>query len=334
MRIFMAAVLMCVGVVSLSAGGKKPNLPSANSGSTTGRRIAYEQTVSSPTPKPGKGGAVPIQKTVPVEGQDFEFALENRSGYGDGTIPVKMKWIPAGTFQMGSTAATDPDRFNDELQHTVTLTQGYWMMETEVTQAMYHAVFHPVFWPGLAFFTDPKNPRENVSWDDANHFCREIGKNSLLMASNNLSGFEFRLPTEAEWEHACRAGTTTAVYVDYGDRKKELDAIAWWISNSKNATRNVRQKVPNSWGLYDMLGNVEEWCSDRYDLYPSGSVTNPTGPSSGSRRVARGGSWSDGAGWNNGERFVRSACRNRLGPGERRNNLGFRPVLSRVPASQ
>lgn len=319
----MAAVVVCVGVVSLSAGGKQPNLPSANSGSTTGRRIAYDQTVSSAKRIPPRRVSGPIQKTVPVEGQDFVFALENRSGFGDPILqPIVMKWIPAGTFQMGSTAATDPDRDDNETLHTVTLTKGYWMMETEVTQEMYYAVMG--WGRGTAYFPDPKNPMEQVRWSDASDFCREIGKNYLLTTFNDLSGFEFRLPTEAEWEYACRAGTTTAVYVNYGDRNRELDAIAWWNWNSGNATRNVRLKLPNAWGLYDMIGNVSEWCWDWYDAYPTGSVTDPKGPGSGSFRVDRGGSWLIVT------RGLRSAVRVRYAPDYLNFSLGFRPALSSV----
>lgn len=129
-------------------------------------------------------------------------------------------------------------------------------METEVTQAMYYAVMGRG--RGTAYFPDPKNPMERVRWVDAYDFCRAIGKNSQVTAFYDLSGFAFRLPTEAESKYACRAGTTTAVYMDYGDRNKELDAIAWWDWNSGNATRNVRRKLPNAWGFYDMIGNVEE----------------------------------------------------------------------------
>ncbi len=138
------------------------------------------------------------------------------------------------------------------------------------------------------------------------------------------TGFGFRLPTEAEWEYACRAGTTTAVYVNYRYRNMELDAIGWWNWNSGNATRNVRLKLPNAWGLHDMVGNVREWCSDWHDDYPAGSVTDPTGPSSGSGRVVRGGGWFIVA------RFARSADRARNVPGARNSGLGFRPALSSV----
>ena len=313
----MAAVVMCVGVVSLWAGDRRPYQALANSGSNK-LGVAYNQTVSSSNQKNRRSG---IEKTGPVEGRDFQFGLKNDSRFGAPTISVIMKWIPAGTFQMGS-IETEEGRKDDETLHTVTLTQGYWLMETEVTQAMYYAVMG--WGRGTAHFQDPKNPMEMVRWGDAYDFCRAIGKNPLLMASNNLSGFEFRLPTEAEWEYACRAGTTTAVYVNYGDRNRELDAIAWWDWNSGNATRNVRQKLPNAWGLYDMIGNVWEWCWDRYGTYPTGSVTDPTGPSSGSLRVFRGGSWNNVAG------LVRSAARLGRVPGIRNSFLGFRPALSSV----
>jgi len=125
------------------------------------------------------------------------------------------------------------------------------------------------------------------------------------------------LPTEAEWEYAARAGTS-------GIRYGELDAIAWYIGNSGSRTRPVKQKQPNAWGLYDMMGNVWEWCGDWYGDYPNGAVTDPVGPTSGSYRVCRGGSWFYSA------RGVRSAKRVRNEPAFRMNFLGFRPALSSV----
>ena len=318
----MLAVVMCVGGGSLWAGGKKPKPPFQNLGSTK-LNVAYDQTVSRSNQKSRNEG---IKKTVPEEGTDFGFGLANYSRFGDTTIPVIMKWIPAGTLQMGSTGATDPDRNSDETQHTVTLTKGYWLMETEVTQEMYYAVMG--LGRGVAKFPDPKNPMEQVSWHDASDFCREIGKNSMLTAFFNLSGFEFRLPTEAEWEYACRAGSTTAVYVNYGNRNKELDAIAWYDWNSGNVTHNVRLKLPNAWGLYDMIGNVNEWCSDWYGHYLGVSVVDPTGPSSGHKRVGRGGRWNGSA------RNSRSAFRFNYGPDGRIGDEGFRPALSRVRRAQ
>ena len=129
-------------------------------------------------------------------------------------------------------------------------------------------------------------------------------------------GWAWRLPTEAEWEYAARAGTT-------GPRHAEIDAIAWY-GNSGDETHSVKQKAANAWGLHDMIGNVWEWCSDSYDDYSTGGVSDPTGSNSGSGRVRRGGSWNYDA------RYCRSASRSRLEPGNRYFNLGFRPVLSSV----
>ena len=130
-------------------------------------------------------------------------------------------------------------------------------------------------------------------------------------------GLNLRFPTEAEWEYAARAGTTGSLY-------GELDAIAWHRGNSGAKTHDVKGKKANEWGLYDMIGNVWEWCSDWHGDYPTGGVTDPTGPSSGSSRVFRGGGWFYVAG------FVRSAIRSRCAPGFRYSLLGFRPVLSSV----
>ena len=159
-------------------------------------------------------------------------------------------------------------------------------------------------------------PVERVSWGEAVEYCRKL--TAKQRAEGILAeGWEWRLPTEAEWEYAARAGTT-------GARYGELDAIAWWSGNSGSETHAVSQKAANAWGLQDMMGNVWEWCSDWSGNYPTGSVTDPTGPSSGSDRVFRGGSFHNDAG------CARSAFRSRLGPGFRGYHLGFRPALSSV----
>ena len=165
-------------------------------------------------------------------------------------------------------------------------------------------------------FRGTDRPVENVSWGEAVEFCRKLTKKHQE-AGAMPQGWSWRLPTEAEWEYAARAGTT-------GSRYGELDAIAWWTGNSGSQTHPVKQKAANAWGLYDMMGNVWEWCSDWSGDYPTGSVTDPMGPSSGSTRVFRGGSWNDGA-WN-----ARSASRNWGDPGVRNFSLGFRPALSSV----
>jgi formylglycine-generating enzyme required for sulfatase activity len=145
------------------------------------------------------------------------------------------------------------------------------------------------------------------------------------------------LPSEAEWEYACRAGTTTAVYYNVGDRHRELDAIAWWNWNAGDKTHPVKQKLPNAFGLYDMIGNVWEWCFDWYGDYPSGDVTDPKGPNSeeGYLRVYRGGGWGSGGSWDvdlSGN--PRSACRAKYVPSYLFSNLGFRPALSPVRSAQ
>jgi formylglycine-generating enzyme required for sulfatase activity len=212
---------------------------------------------------------------------------------------------------MGSPGGEE-DRFSAERQHPVVLTQGFFLAETECTQAQWEAVMGN----NPSKFKGADRPVEQVSWDEAVDFCRKL--TARQRAEGILpEGWEWRLPTEAEWEYAVRAGTT-------GARHGELDNIGWHVGNSGNQTHPVKQKAANAWGLHDMMGNVCEWCSDWYGDYPTGSVTNPKGPDSGSRRVLRGGGWNLVAGG------ARSAFRYGVDPGIRYANLGFRPALSSV----
>jgi formylglycine-generating enzyme required for sulfatase activity len=157
-----------------------------------------------------------------------------------------------------------------------------------------------------------------VSWDDAVEFCRKLS----ALPAEKAAGYVYRLPTEAEWEYACRAGTRTKY--SFGDDESELGDYAWHASNSGNTTHPVGGKKPNPCGLYDMHGNVWEWCQDWHGDYPSGAVTDPTGPSSGSYRVLRGGSW------NYFSEDCRSAYRYWYTPDYRGLNLGFRVLRSSV----
>ena len=222
-----------------------------------------------------------------------------------------VHWIPAGRFMMGS-PSTETDRSPNEAQHNVTLSRGFFLAETECTQSQWEAVMGS----NPSRFKGADRPVEKVSWDESLEFCRKLTdqqrKQGVLP-----EGWSWRLPTEAEWEYAARAGTT-------GPRHGELEAIAWHSGNSGSETHPVKQKAANAWGLYDMIGNVFEWCSDWYGDYPTGGVSDPTGPNSGSLRVFRGGSWRYDAG------LCRSASRYCFELGDRNSFLGFRPVLSSV----
>ena len=226
-------------------------------------------------------------------------------------LGLAVQWIPAGRFTMGS-PGSEEGRDSDETQHEVVLSQGFFMAETECTQGQWEMVMgsNPSGSKGA------NRPVEQVSWSDAVEYCRKLTVKQRAEGMLPV-GWAWRLPTEAEWEYAARVGTT-------GVRPRELDSIAWYSGNSGSETHAVGGKQANALGLYDMMGNVWEWCSDWSEGYPTGSVTDPKGPSSGSGRVFRGGSWSNDA------RYVRSAYRNRNGPGFRSFNLGFRPVLSSV----
>ena len=221
----------------------------------------------------------------------------------DDTLPQNMVWIESGTLTMGSTK--------------VTISRGFGMSKYEVTQAQYKAVMGS----SPSRFKGDNKPVEQVSWHDAVSYCAKLtGKEKA--AGRLPMGYEYRLPTEAEWEYACRAGTTTLF--SFGDDESQLGEYAWYKANSGGTTHPVGQKKSNGWGLYDMHGNVLEWCQDWSGNYPGGSVTDPQGPTTGPQRVRRGGHWYDGA------RFCRSEHRDGYGPGIRGNRLsvGFRPVLA------
>jgi formylglycine-generating enzyme required for sulfatase activity len=221
------------------------------------------------------------------------------------SIGMAFKSLPGGTFTMG-----DANGDADETPHQVTLTQPFELGIYEVTQEQYEAVMgtNPSNSKG------PQNPVETVSWDEAVEFCRKLS----AMPEEKKAGYVYRLPAEAEWEYACRAGTTTTY--SFGDSDSELGDYVWYEDNSRNTTHPVGQKKPNPWGLYDMHGNVFEWCQDWDGDYPSGSVTDPTRPVSGKYRVLRGGSFVDHSS------SVRSATRLLNQPDYRNFDGGFRPA--------
>jgi formylglycine-generating enzyme required for sulfatase activity len=215
-----------------------------------------------------------------------------------------MVWIPPGNFRMGDMEGDG--EANEKPVHDVRISAGYWLGETAVTQAQWEDVMGK----NQSYFKGADLPVENVSWDDAVAFCTK------LSAREHDSGrlpwrIEYRLPTEAQWEYACRAGTT----VDYANA---LPATAWSDTNSDGRTHEVAKKQANAWGLYDMHGNVGQWCADWYAGYRAGLDVDPTGPWEGLQRVARGGSWDLGS------RSCRSATRFAIAPDSASSHVGFR----------
>ncbi len=226
--------------------------------------------------------------------------------YGD--VVFTMIAVEGGTFQMGATSEQGSDADSNEYPvHSVTLSD-YYIGETEVTQELWEAVMgsNPSHFSG-----NPQRPVETVSWNDCQEFITRL---------NELTGKNFRLPTEAEWEYAARGGNKSQGYKYSGGNT--IGNVAWYYDNSGLATHNGKTKSPNELGIYDMSGNVLEWCEDWYGNYSSGSQTNPTGPSTGSYRVLRGGGWYYYA------RHCRVSFRYYINPGDGLSNSGFRLVFS------
>ncbi|MDR2925615.1 MAG: formylglycine-generating enzyme family protein [Azoarcus sp.] len=226
------------------------------------------------------------------------------------SIGMEFVLIPAGSFMMG----TDPDfgkgNSDETPQHKVTISKPFYLGKYEVTQAQWVAVMGS----NPSQFKGRNNPVERVSWNDAQAFIKRL---------NAKEGHNrYRLPTEAEWEYAARAGTNSAY--SFGDDKNALSDYAWYDGNSGETSRPVGQKQPNPWGLHDVHGNVWEWVQDWYGGYPKTAVTNPKGTENGSNRVRRGGSW---YGYNSA-RQCRSGYRDGNSPDLRRVTFGFRLALS------
>jgi formylglycine-generating enzyme required for sulfatase activity len=222
-------------------------------------------------------------------------------------ITIKLVLIPAGKSVMGSPDSEQGRRKDEGPQHEVVISRPFYMGVTEVTQTQYQAVMGN----NPSEFKGPRNPVENVSWNYATEFCKKLSEKTRQAV---------RLPTEAEWEYACRAGSNTKFC--FGDANEGLGDYAWYGDNTGRTTQPVGQKKPNAWGLYDMHGNVWEWCADWYGDYPKGVVTDPQGPASGTYRVLRGGCWFY-------DPFLcRSAYRDSDSPDYRYGHCGFRVVVS------
>jgi formylglycine-generating enzyme required for sulfatase activity len=273
------------------------------------RSLAHLQT--------SKALAVPERR--PGEECEFEIAPG---------VMMRMCWIPPGEFLMGSPEDElgrwgGEDLEDGETQHQVTITQGFWMGKYVVTNAQWHAVMgsNPRYSNGA------NRPVRGVSWNEIS------GPGGFLEKANRFAGARerFSLPTEAQWEYACRAGTTTALNSGKNLTSREgacphLDEVAWYFENSGGNIHPGGLKMVNSWGLHDMHGNLYEWCSDWYGDYPIGPVADPRGPDSGTSRVSRGGAWGTYAGG------CRAAGRSADKPSlSNCLSIGFRITRSLVP---
>lgn len=250
------------GSTPSSTNGFVYSSPINISSSTTLKIVAY---------KSGMTDSDIISITYTIEPSQLTFSLGNG-------VSLEMIRIPAGTFQMGS-PETEPSRYANETLHTVTISKSFYIGKYEVTQGQWKSIMNN---NNPSNFNNGDNyPVDNATWNDIT--------NNFLPALNakNLGQGTFYLPTEAQWEYACRAGTTTAYH--WGTTMN--GDYCWYGGNSNSTTHPVGQKLPNAWGLYDMSGNVSEWCSDLYGTYPSGAIVDPTGATTGTSRNIRGGSF-------------------------------------------
>ena len=254
-----------------------------------------------------------VSSTVSVSPVQASTALSNAPSNDVITIPVKdgisieMVKVEAGTFMMGATSEKEKPDDNEKPVHQVTLTYNYYIGKYEVTQALWQAVMGN----NPSHFKGKNRPVEHVTWNDCQNFISKL---------NRITGRKFRLPTEAEWEYAARGGKKSRGYQYSGSNN--LSDVAWYQDNSGNKTHPVGKKRANELGIYDMAGNVVEWCYDWFDSYSSSPQTNPTIETSDASHVYRGGSKS-GDDW-----FCRSSYRDSFPPNARYDNLGIRLALS------
>jgi formylglycine-generating enzyme required for sulfatase activity len=265
-----------------------------------------DTATSAPEPSREPSPAPVNLSTSAVEGKPFAIA----------DLSMEMLWVEPGTFEMGS-PTTEAGRRSDEAEHNVTLTKGFYLGQYEVTQTQWEKVMGD----NPSHFKGANRPVEKVSWTEVTSFCEKLTE--MESEARRLpAGMAYQLPTEAQWEYACRAGTKTAF-----SSGASLTSGQANIRGGPGETTDVGKYPANGWGFHDMHGNVWEWCADWYGNYPAGAVRDPVGPADGSFRVQRGGSWDYTAD------NARSANRNRDVPARSNSFLGFRLSL-RPPASK
>ena len=253
---------------------------------TTSCRVADRSFCSVPARCNFQGMRLVLGEPLPEPEPEPEPELEETKTVTANGVTFKMKLVEAGTFTMGATSEQTGAYSDESPAHQVTLTKDYYMGETEVTQALWYAVMGQkstadgVQWSSEHGLGD-NYPAYNISWYDCQEFITKL---------NQLTGLTFRLPTEAEWEYAARGGNKATTQTLYSG-SNTIGDVAWYGGNSSSSTQIVAGKKANVLGLYDMSGNLLEWCNDWYGSYSSGAQTDPTGPSGGSYRVLRGGSW-------------------------------------------
>ena len=271
--ILMAALIACTVAIAQTSGSKRPKK----------KKQKTEKVVKKDHSNHNQSGkkANPPKKQYSEKPRVSSSYTDDGIMFSIGNVRFEMVRVEGGTFTMGATAEQGSDAYSDEKPtHQVTLS-SYSIGKTEVTQALWQAVMGS----NPSYFKGSNLPVECVSWEDCKTFIRKL---------NALTGKNFRLPTEAEWEFAARGGNNSRGYKYSGSNT--LSNVAWYTDNSSSTTHPVATKASNELGIYDMSGNVWEWCSDWYSSYSSSSQYNPTGPNSGSDRVDRGGSWGNRAG--------------------------------------
>jgi formylglycine-generating enzyme required for sulfatase activity len=270
----------------------------------------------------------PKSSVVDTKSLPKDFAADLGGG-----VKLEMVLIPAGEFMMGSPDSDKGAAKDEKPQHRVRITRPFYLGKYPVTQEQWTALMST----NPSHFSGPRNPVEEVSWDDCQSFFTRLNQkvaegtiqhgdyshgSGPSLGPKKAGAGKFQLPTEAQWEYACRAGTTTIFC--FGDDESGLNEYGWYDKNSGGTSHPVGEKKPNAWGLYDMHGNIWQWCEDWYDpaYYAHSPTDDPDGPATGTERVSHGGCWFSPA------RSARSANHGRIEAAHRGSHLGFRAAMS------